>query len=70
MLRVSVRHKELKAYLEELENPERKALIRKRKGWSNTPLVRSSAPLAFGHFLREGLRRSGPSFSSAASSTI
>ena len=57
MLRVAVHHRELKAYFEQLENPERKTLTRKRKELSNIPLARSNARLASGTFCSEGLRR-------------
>ena len=57
MLRVSVRYQELKAYFEQLENPERKALIRKRKGLVEHPFGTLKGTLGFGHFLQRGLRQ-------------
>jgi hypothetical protein len=62
MLRVSVRHRELKAYFEELENPERKALIRKRKALVEHPFGTIKRTLGFGHFLQRGLEAVGAEF--------
>lgn len=62
MLRVSVRYQELKAYFEELENPERKALIRKRKGLVEHPFGTIKRTLGFGHFLQRGLEAVGAEF--------
>jgi hypothetical protein len=59
MLRVSVRHKELKAYFEKLEDPERKALIRKRKELVEHPFGTIKRTLGFGHFLQRGLEAVG-----------
>jgi hypothetical protein len=62
MLRVSVRHKELKAYFEQLENPERKTLIRKRKELVEHPFGTIKRTLGFGHFLQRGLEAVGAEF--------
>jgi hypothetical protein len=62
MLRVSVRHKELKAYFEKLEDPERKALIRKRKELVEHPFGTIKRTLGFGHFLQRGLEAVGAEF--------
>jgi transposase len=62
MLRVSVRHEELKAYFEKLENPERKALIRKRKELVEHPFGTIKRTLGFGHFLQRGLEAVGAEF--------
>ena len=62
MLWVSVRYQELKAYFEELENPERKALIRKRKGLVEHPFGTLKRTLGFGHFLQRGLEAVGAEF--------
>ncbi len=62
MLRVSVRHKELKAYFEKLEDPERKALIRKRKELVEHPFGTIKRTLGFGHFVQRGLEAVGAEF--------
>ena len=62
MLRVSVRHRELKAYFEQLENPERKTLIRKRKELVEHPFGTIKRTLGFGHFLQRGLEAVGAEF--------
>lgn len=61
-LLVSVRHRELKAYFEELENPERKALIRKRKALIEHPFGTIKRTLGFGHFLQRGIEAVGAEF--------
>lgn len=62
MLRVSVRHKELKAYFEKLEDPERKALIRRRKELVEHPFGTIKRTLGFGYFLQRGLEAVGAEF--------
>jgi hypothetical protein len=55
MLRVSVRHVELKEYFEQLGSQERKALIRKRKELVEHPFGTIKRTFGFGHFLQRGL---------------
>jgi hypothetical protein len=55
MLRVSVRHAELKEYFEQLDSQERKALIRKRKELVEHPFGTIKRTFGFGHFLQRGL---------------
>jgi transposase len=62
MLRVSVRHRELKRYFEQLENPERKALIKKRKELVEHPFGTIKRTFGFGHFLQRGLEAVGAEF--------
>jgi len=62
MLRVSVRHGELKGYFEQLENSERKALIKKRKELVEHPFGTIKRTLGFGHFLQRGLEAVGAEF--------
>jgi transposase len=62
MLRVSVRHRELKGYFEQLENPERKALIKKRKELVEHPFGTIKRTLGFGHFLQRGIEAVGAEF--------